>query len=254
MDLGTIIGLVLAFGLIIGAMMLGGGVGPFIDAQSAMIVIGGTFAATMVCQKMNHVIAAVQLFMQAVFDKSSPIDDLIPVIIHLAGKARKEGLVSLEGETIEDPFMARGVRLGVDGLSPDIIKTTLDSELAAMKTRHERGQDIWKFMCATSPSMGLIGTIVGLVQMLQNLDDPDSIGPAMAVALLTTLYGAIFAFVIFGPIATKLAARTAEEVSAKKLTIVGVESILKGDNTMVIQSKLEAFLSPQQREALASDG
>ncbi len=254
MDLGTIIGLVLAFALIIGAMLLGGGVGPFIDAQSAMIVIGGTFAATLVCQKMNHVLAALQLLMQAVFDKSSPIDELIPVIIHLAGKARKEGLVSLEGETIEDPFMARGVRLGVDGLSPDIIKTTLDSELAAMKSRHERGQDIWKFMTATAPSMGLIGTIVGLVQMLQNLDDPDSIGPAMAVALLTTLYGAIFAFVIFGPIATKLAARTAEEVSAKKLTIVGVESILKGDNTMVIQSKLEAFLSPQQREALSSEG
>ncbi|MCP5040996.1 MAG: motility protein A [bacterium] len=254
MDLGTVIGLVLAFALIIGAMVLGGGVGPFIDAQSAMIVIGGTFAATLVCQKMPHVMAAFQLLMRAVFDKSSPIDELIPVIIHLAGKARKEGLVSLEGETIEDPFMARGVRLGVDGLSPDIIKTTLDSEVAAMKARHERGQNIWKFMCATAPSMGLIGTIVGLVQMLQNLDDPDSIGPAMAVALLTTLYGAILAFVIFGPIATKLAARTAEEVSAKKLTIVGVESILKGDNTMVIQSKLEAFLSPQQREALAAEG
>lgn len=253
MDLGTVVGLVLAFGLIIGAMMIGGGVAPFIDPQSAMIVLGGTFAATMVCQKLAHVMAAMSLLMQAVFDKSSPIDELIPVIIHLAAKARKEGLVALEGETIDDPFMARGVRLGVDGLSPDIIKSTLDSELAAMKSRHERGQNIWKFMCATAPSMGLIGTIVGLVQMLQNLDDPDSIGPAMAVALLTTLYGAICAFVIFGPVATKLAARTGEEVSAKKLTIVGVESILKGDNTMVIQSKLEAFLSPQEREALQAE-
>ncbi len=253
MDLGTVVGLVLAFGLIIAAMMLGGGVGPFLDAQSALIVIGGTFAATMVCQKLPHVISALQLLMQAVFDKSSPMDELIPVIIHLAAKARKEGLVSLEGETIDDPFMARGVRLGVDGLSPEIIKSTLDSELAAMKDRHARGQDIWKFMAATAPSMGLIGTIVGLVQMLQSLDDPDSIGPAMAVALLTTLYGAIFAFIVFGPIATKLIARTGEEVSAKKLTIVGVESILKGDNTMVIQSKLEAFLSPQEREKLAAE-
>ena len=254
MDLGTIIGLPLAFGLIATAMALGGGVAPFIDAQSALIVLGGTFASTLVCQRISNVIAGVQLFMQAVVDKSSPVDDLIPVIVHLAGKARKEGLVSLEGETIDDPFMARGVRLGVDGLSPDIIKSTLDSELASMKRRHERGQDIWKFMSATAPSMGLSGTIVGLVQMLQNLDDPDAIGPAMAVALLTTLYGAMFAFVVFGPIATKLAARTADEVSAKKLTIVGVESILKGDNTMVIQSKLEAFLSPQQREAMGSDG
>lgn len=253
MDLGTVIGLILAFALIIGAMMIGGGVTPFIDAQSALIVIGGTFAATLVCQKLPHVIAGMQLFMQAVFDKTSPIDELIPVIIHLAAKARKEGLVSLEGETIVDPFMARGVRLGVDGLSPDIIKSTLDCELSAMKQRHERGQNIWKFMCKTSPSMGLVGTIIGLVQMLQNLDDPDSIGPAMAVALLTTLYGAVFAFIIFGPIAEKLGARTAEEVSCKKLAIVGVESILRGDNTMVIQSKLEAFLSPEEREKLATE-
>lgn len=252
MDLGTVVGIVLAFGLIVSAMIIGGGVAPFIDAQSALIVIGGTLGATMICQKLPHVVAALQLFMQAVFDKSNPIDELIPVIIRLAAKARKEGLVSLEGETIDDPFMARGVRLGVDGLSPEIIKSTLDSELAAMKERHQRGQNIWKFMCATSPSMGLIGTIIGLVQMLQSLDDPDSIGPAMAVALLTTLYGAALAFIVFGPIASKLAARTTEEVSSKKLTIVGVESILKGDNTMVIQSKLEAFLSPQEREKLTA--
>jgi len=223
---------------------------PFVDAQSALIVIGGTIAATFVCQKLNNVLAGFQLFMQALFDKTRPVDDLVPLIIHLAAKARKEGLVSLEGETIEDPFMARGVRLGVDGLSPDIIKVTLSSELQALKARHESGQAIWKFMSATAPSMGLIGTIIGLVQMLQNLDDPDSIGPAMAVALLTTLYGAILAFIIFGPIAEKLSNRTSDEVSAKKLAIVGVESILKGDNTMVIQSKLEAFLSPAEREKL----
>ena len=108
-------------------------------------------------------------------------------------------------------------------------------------------------MAATAPSMGLIGTIVGLVQMLQNLDDPDSIGPSMAVALLTTLYGAICAFLIYGPIGDKLANRTAEEVQIKKLAIAGVESILKGDNSMVIQSKLESFLSPEEREELASE-
>ena len=127
---------------------------------------------------------------------------------------------------------------------------TLKGELSAMKERHERSQQIFKFMSATAPSMGLIGTIIGLVQMLQNLDDPDSIGPAMAVALLTTLYGAILAFVVYGPIGEKLANRTAEEVATKKLAIAGVESILKGDNSMVIQSKLESFLSPEERAAL----
>ncbi len=160
--------------------------------------------------------------------------------------------MALEGETIDDPFMARGVRLGVDGLSPELITETLKGELSAINARHERGQQLFKFMTATAPSMGLIGTIIGLVQMLQNLDDPDSIGPAMAVALLTTLYGAILAFVVYGPIVEKLANRTAEEVAVKKLAIAGVESILKGDNSMVIQSKLESFLSPEERESLAS--
>ena len=253
MDLGTILGLVIGFGLIIGAMMLGGGVMPFVDAQSAMIVIGGTFAATMINQKIPYVIGGLKAAVQAFLDKSSPKAEMVPLIIELAGKARKEGLVALEGEQIDDPFMARGVRLGVDGLSPELIAETLKGELAAMKERHERAQRVFKFMSATAPSMGLIGTIIGLVQMLQSLDDPDSIGPAMAVALLTTLYGAILAFVVYGPIGEKLANRTAEEVAVKKLAIAGVESILKGDNSMVIQSKLESFLSPEEREALSSD-
>lgn len=253
MDLGTILGLALGFGLIVAAMVIGGGVMPFVDAQSALIVIGGTFAATMTNQKLPYVIGGLKAAVQAFLDKSSPKAELVPQIIDLAGKARKEGLVALEGEQIDDPFMARGVRLGVDGLSPELITETLKGELSAMKERHERAQQIFKFMSATAPSMGLIGTIIGLVQMLQNLDDPDSIGPAMAVALLTTLYGAILAFVVYGPIGEKLANRTAEEVGAKKLAIAGVESILKGDNSMVIQSKLESFLSPEEREALQSE-
>ncbi len=253
MDLGTILGLVIGFGLIIGAMMLGGGVMPFVDAQSAMIVIGGTFAATLINQRIPYVISGLKAAVQAFLDKSSPKAEMVPLIIDLAGKARKEGLVALEGEQIDDPFMARGVRLGVDGLSPELIAETLKGELAAMKERHERAQKVFKFMSATAPSMGLIGTIIGLVQMLQSLDDPDSIGPAMAVALLTTLYGAILAFVVYGPIGEKLANRTAEEVAIKKLAIAGVESILKGDNSMVIQSKLESFLSPEERASLSSD-
>ena len=251
MDLGTILGLVLGFGLILAAMMLGGGIMPFVDAQSALIVIGGTFAATMINQKITYVIGGLKAAVQAFLDKSSPKAELVPLIIDLAGKARKEGLVALEGEQIDDPFMARGVRLGVDGLSPELIAETLKGELSAMKERHERAQQVFKFMSTTAPSMGLIGTIIGLVQMLQNLDDPDSIGPAMAVALLTTLYGAILAFVVYGPIGSKLANRTAEEVAVKRLAIAGVESILKGDNSMVIQSKLESFLSPEERESKA---
>ena len=235
MDLGTNIGLMLGFGLIGTAMMLGGGIMPFMDAQSALIVIGGTISATMVNQRLTVVVGALKVGMQAFFDRSSVKAELVPLIIDLAAKARKEGLVALEGEQIEDPFMARGVRLGVDGLSPELIKETLKGELSSLKDRHDRGQRIFKFMSTTAPSMGLIGTIVGLVQMLQSLDDPDSIGPAMAVALLTTLYGAILAFLIFGPIAAKLGNRTSEEVAIKKLAIAGVESILKKFNFTIFK-------------------
>jgi chemotaxis protein MotA len=253
MDLGTIFGLIIGFGLVALAMILGGGVMPFVDAQSALIVIGGTLAATMINQRLPYVVSGLKTAIQAFIDRSSPKADLVPLIVDLAAKARKEGLVALEGEQIDDPFMARGVRLGVDGLSPELISETLKSELASIKQRHERGQQIFKFMSSTAPSMGLVGTIIGLVQMLKSLDDPDKIGPSMAVALLTTLYGALLAFLVFGPIAAKLANRTAEEVAVKKLAIAGVESILKGDNSMVIQSKLEAYLSPDEREVLGSD-
>ena len=172
MDLGTIFGLVIGFGLVALAMILGGGVMPFVDAQSALIVIGGTLAATMINQRLPYVVSGLKTAVQAFIDRSSPKADLVPLIVELAAKARKEGLVALEGEQIDDPFMARGVRLGVDGLSPELISETLQSELASIKQRHERGQQIFKFMSATAPSMGLIGTIIGLVQMLQNLDDP----------------------------------------------------------------------------------
>ena len=139
MDLATIIGLATAFALIIGSMLLGGSLSAFFNVPGLLIVVGGTFAAAFVNQRMSHVLGAFKVMMQAFFDKSVVMEDQIPVIIGLAQKARKEGLVALEGENIEDEFLARGVRLGVDGLSPDMIKATLTSELAALKRRHERG-------------------------------------------------------------------------------------------------------------------
>ncbi len=249
MDIATIVGMVLGFGLIIGSMMMGGDLATFVNVPGLLIVVGGTFAATMVNERMGVFLGAIKIGLNALFDRGTPIRSLIPVIINLAQKARKEGLVSLEGEAIDDTFMARGVRLGVDGLSPEVIRSTLSSELAALKDRHVRGQKLYKFMKDTAPAFGMIGTLIGLVQMLKTLSDPSAIGPAMAVALLTTLYGAVLAFMVFGPIQTKLESRTAEEISVKRLAIVGVESILKGDNTMLIQSKLDAFLSPAERAA-----
>ncbi|MBY0398752.1 MotA/TolQ/ExbB proton channel family protein [Myxococcota bacterium] len=253
MDLGTLIGLVAGLGVIGWAMMLGGGIMPFVDGPSVIIVFGGTIAACFTNQKVPYVVSGLRCAVQAFVDQSTPRTAMIPLVVRLANKARKEGLVALEGEPIDDPFLARGVRLGVDGLSPEVIKEALSGELAAIRERHDRGQKLFRFMASTAPAMGLIGTIIGLVQMLENLSDPQAIGPAMAIALLTTLYGALIAFVICGPIAEKLAHRTAEEAVVKKMAITGVESILKGDNTMVIESKLMAYLSPQERESLVSE-
>lgn len=249
MDIATLVGIILGFGLVLGSMALGGPISMFVNTPGLLIVVGGTIAATLINEGLSHVTGAVKVCLQAFFDRKNEPGEMIAQIVDLASKARKEGLVSLEGEVIEDEFLARGVRLGVDGLSPEVIQSTLMSELAALKRRHERGHKIFKFMGSTAPAMGMVGTLIGLVQMLQAMEDPAAIGPAMAVALLTTLYGAILAFLVFLPIAAKLEIRTTEEVVHKKLAIVGVDSILKGDNTLVIQSKLESFLSPAERSA-----
>ncbi len=248
MDLATLIGIVLGFGLVIGSMALGGSVTAFFNVPGLLIVVGGTFAATFIMERMKNVLSAFSVLMNVFFDRGGPLEELVPVITELATKARKEGLVSLEGENIPDEFMARGVRLGVDGLSPEVVTATLSAELKAVKRRHQRGQSIFRFMATTAPSLGMVGTLIGLVQMLKTLDDPAAIGPAMAVALLTTLYGAILAFLLFGPFAEKLEKRSAEEADRKNLAIAGVESILRGDNNLVIQSKLEAFLAPSARK------
>ena len=249
MDIATLVGIVLGFALIIGTMWLGGSVMMFVNIPGLLVVVGGTIAATLMNESMGRVIGAIKVYMQAFFEKKVSSAELIEKVIDLAAKARKEGLVSLEGEDIPDPFLQRGVQLGVDGLAPEVIHVILTGELDTLKKRHTRGQTVFRFMGSTAPAMGMIGTLIGLVQMLANMDDPASIGPAMAVALLTTLYGAILAFVLFLPIASKLETRTKEEVAHKSLAIVGVESILKGDNSMVIQSKLDAYLSPQEKAA-----
>ncbi len=253
MDLATLIGLLGGLGLIVGSMALGGPIMAFFNVPGLLIVLGGTIMATLINESMGQVIGAIKVYLQAFFEKKADPTELIEKVVDLAAKARKEGLVSLEGEDIPDPFLARGVQLGVDGLAPEIINEILAGELDTMKKRHTRGQTVFRFMGSTAPAMGMIGTLIGLVQMLQNMSDPAAIGPSMAVALLTTLYGAILAFVLFQPIASKLEQRTKQEVAQKSLAMIGVESILKGDNSMVIQSKLDAYLSPEQRAAKAED-
>lgn len=255
MDIATLIGFVSAIALIVASMASGGSIMAFWNVPGLMIVLGGTIAAALINESLGQVMGAVKVMLQTFFQKKASPQETIQSVVDLAAKARKEGLVSLENEDIPDEFLARGVRLGVDGLDPEAVHGILLSEMRTLKARHERGQTIFKFMGSTAPAMGMVGTLVGLVQMLQTLDDPATIGPSMAVALLTTLYGAIIAFVICNPVASKLEQRTKDEVAQKTLAIAGVEAILKGENSLVIQSKLEAYLSPvekAEREKAAS--
>jgi chemotaxis protein MotA len=246
-DLGTIIGVIAGFGLILAAILMESAVGAFINVPGIMVVVGGTVSATLIGERMGNVFGGLKVALNAVFNRAPNPPETIQVVGQLATAARKDGILALESIEIEDDFLAKGVRMAVDGIAPEEIRAGLMGELGAMKSRHRRGQKLFRFMAATAPSMGMIGTLIGLVQMLQQLDDPSAIGPAMAIALLTTLYGAIIAFLLCGPIADKLETRTQEESLNMMIVIDGVDAILKGENPRLIQEKLEGYLAPKLR-------
>ncbi len=247
MDIATIIGIIGGFALIIGSILIGSPLSTFFNIPGLLVVFGGTIMATLIMQKLPVVLGAVKVAMNAFFDKADSPDTLIKQIVSLAGKARKGGMLALENEKIKNVYLARGVKMAVDGVEPGEIVNTLRIEVDSLLGRHETGHKIFKFMGATAPAMGMIGTLIGLVQMLQNLSDPASIGPAMAVALLTTFYGAVLAFLVFIPIAEKLEDRTKNEEILMQVIVSGIDGITKGINQSILEDKLVAFLSPKSR-------
>lgn len=247
MDIATLIGIVGAMSMIVGAILMGGELIAFINIPGIVIVVGGTLMCTLTMQRLQIVIGAFKVATRAfVYNLDSP-EDLIERVVDLAVKARKDGMLALEREEIDYPFLHKGIQMAIDGSTPDSIKAVLATEMASLRKRHERGQTIFKFMEATAPAMGLIGTLVGLVQMLRTMNDPSTIGPAMAVALLTTFYGAITAFVVCGPIAKKLENRTEEETTLMRITLSGVMAMVSGENPRSIREQLLSFLAPELR-------
>lgn len=249
MDLSTVVGLVLAFGLVIAAILSGSDISTYVDYPSVMIVVGGTFACTLVNFPLPTVLGMVHVIKNAFFARSTSPLDIVSTLVSFAERARREGILSLEGsmDEVEDDFIRSGLRLAVDGVEPELIKDILQTELAFIEDRHRNGQSILLYMGSVSPALGMIGTLVGLVAMLKNLEDPSAIGPAMAVALLTTLYGALLANLLFIPLAGKLKARSQEEILIKEVAIEGVMSIQSGDNPRILEQKLLAFLAPNIR-------
>lgn len=251
MDIATVIGIVGGFGLIIGTIMMGGNAGGFIDPPSILVVVCGTFAVAFIQFPMGTVIGTIKVMLKTFLFKSQDPKNIITTITQLADTARKESLIALEKVSIDDPFLKKGVMLVVDGSSEALVRSVMEIELDFMKQRHFQGQAVFKGMGATAPAMGMIGTLIGLVNMLQNLSDPASIGPAMAVALLTTFYGAVLANVVFTPLATKLEQRSSEDQLYMQIMIEGVSAIQKGEHPNVVKDKLQAFLSPAMREESA---
>jgi len=245
MDLATVVGLVLSTILIVAAVVVGGSPGMFIEPASILIVVGGTFGATLVRNPLKAVLGMAKVAMKAFMIRLPDPADLIAEVVTLSRKARKEGMLALESVPIDYPFLSKGVSLCVDGVEVEQIRGILEAHMQAMAARHRRGAAILEGIAEIAPAFGMIGTLIGLVQMLATMDDPSKIGPAMAVALLTTLYGALIANVVCIPMAGKLKLRSEEELTAMIVCLEGCMGLSQGDNPGAIEQKLQSYLGPQ---------
>lgn len=248
-DFGTLWGAVAAFGLVFIAIMLGGGLASFLDLNSLLIVLGGTVGATLITFPLDDFLKTAAVLRTALFPQRSSALNRIDKLIEFAQTSRTSGELSLEHYTFSepDPFLRDCLQLLVDGVKPEEIRRMLELEISSLDDRHRRGAQLFYTMGSVAPAMGLIGTLIGLVRMLENLNDPSQIGPAMALALLTTFYGAILAHIVFIPLAGKLRTRSEEEQWLKELTLEGVISIAEGVNPRLIEQRLQAFLPPELR-------
>ena len=249
MDIATLVGLLGSFGIVIAAIVTGGDPGVFINPPSLLIVIGGSIFVVLMKFTLGQFLGAGKVAAKAFMYKSLNPEDIIAETVELADAARKGGLLSLEDKTVSSDFMQRGIQLLVDGHDPEVVKALLKKEAKLTSDRHEFGASVFSAVGDVGPSMGMIGTLVGLVQMLSNMSDPKSIGPAMAVALLTTLYGAMLATMFALPVADKLNVRKNEEALNASLVIDGLLAIQAGQNPRVIEQMLKNYLPEKKRVA-----
>jgi len=252
-DLATIIGMIGAMAFIVMAMVLGGDLGMFFDVPSTLIVFGGTLFVTLSQYPLGQFLGAGKVAGKAFAFKIQPPEELISKIVEMADAARKGGFLALEEAQIENPFMQKGVDMLVDGHDVDVVRTTLGKDIYNTTERHDAGSVIFKSMGDVAPGMGMIGTLIGLVAMLSNMDDPKAIGPAMAVALLTTMYGALLANIVCLPISFKLKVRGAEEKLNQSLILDGILGIADGQNPRVIEGVLKGYIAEGKRGTGATE-
>ncbi len=256
MDIATFIGLVLGFSLVLWAMLSKGTVEMFMDPAGVAIVAGGTIAVALMSFPLKQVLAISKVIKHAFFTKPRDPRALIKELVKYAEVARRDGILSLENITRDNDnkFLVSGIQMAVDGTDPELIEQIMCSEVESVAERHSNGKALLDNMGKFAPAFGMIGTLVGLVLMLANMDDPDAIGPGMAVALLTTLYGSMASNMVFLPLSAKLALRSEEETMLMSIAMRGVMSIQSGDNPRIVEQKLKIFMPPAQREAKDDGG
>lgn len=253
MDFATIIGMVLCIGLVLYGIMSGddgpAALGNFLHGQSALITIGGTFGSVLMANKLKDFVNGLKGFLLAIKESKTNQQEVIKKIIELSNVARKEGLLALEeaAADIDDPFMKKGILLIVDATEPELVRSILETELSCIEQRHKKVTAVWDNLAAMGPAWGMVGTLIGLINMLKHLEDVSSVGPNMSVALITTLYGSLLANWIATPVANKLRTNNSEEIAIKEVMIEGLLSIQAGENPRVIEEKLKSFLAPKER-------
>lgn len=244
MDLSTLLGLLSGIIFIVVGIYLDGSLSNFFDVPSIMITFGGTVAATLINFPFSQLIDVCKAIKMVFNEKKNDVHEGIDQILRLALVARRDGILALENHTeeINSDFVKKGIMLIVDGTSPEIVKNMMETELAFIEERHERNQNVLTSMAQYAPAFGMIGTLIGLINMLKNLNDVEAIGPSMAVALVTTFYGVILANMVFIPMAGKLKDRSDNEILYKEIMLEGILSIQAGENPRIIENKLNAFV------------
>lgn len=246
MDLATIIGVVSGIGFIIGTILLGSGIMLFVDTPSIVIVCGGTLACLFVGYPLKDVLSLIKVTMRLFIFKIEKPENIVNNLVEISNKARKGGLLSIEADikNASDPYLAKALQMTVDGVKTADISSIMQSKMTMVKEQLKGGAAMYSSLGGFAPAFGMVGTLIGLVQMLANLDDPASIGPSMAVAMITTFYGAILANLFFIPMANKLKMRADEEIANMNIIYEGVISIREGEHPRLMEDKLSVYLGP----------
>ena len=251
MDFTTLLGLFLGLLFVASSIMLQGSVLLFVSLGSAILTFGGTFASILITFPTKDILKSFSIIKHVFFQKKETSGEVIVLLVKFAERARREGILALEKqmEEVSDIFLRNGIQLAVDGTEPELLREIMETELSYIEERHKVGRIMMEQLAALSPAWGMIGTLLGLVLMLASLDDPSKIGPGMALALITSFYGAMASYFVFQPFGNKLDLRTKEEILVKSLMLTGILSIQSGDNPRIVEQKLNSFIAPGKRRA-----